>query len=407
MNLEELLSEPAVRAARAIVHRRDKETLDEQIRLVSIPAPTGGEAERGAYVRHRFEELGLQDLETDGAGNVLGTLSHGVSRTGDQAAPVLVSAHLDTIFPPGTEVRPRIEGERVFAPGITDNARGLAAILAIARALREADVATERPLLFVATVGEEGIGDLKGVKHLFREGSPHRYAEAFVSLDGAGLTRIVNQAIGARRLRARMKGLGGHSWGDRGVANPAHAIGESIARLGELFPPHPQQWSVTVGRLGGGTSVNSIPEEAWMEIDLRSDGAETLRFLERGATEILQHSLQQEMARSTKGTPLVLEIERIGDRPCGFTPPDVPLLKAACTATRLIGSVPELTASSTDANVPIALGIPALAMGAGGRAGGVHTLDEWFENHGGALGIERALLTVLAIAGVRRSDQVA
>jgi tripeptide aminopeptidase len=339
----------------------------------------------------------------DAVGNVLALLP-GAQISGGRS-PVLLTAHLDTIFPNGTTIEPRTEGSRVFAPGITDNSRGLAAMLAIASVLREARITTEHPLLFVATVGEEGLGDLRGVKHLFREGSVHRKARAFISLDGAGVSRIVNQAIGAARLRATVRGLGGHSWGDRGMPNPAHALGLAIARLREIRGEDGSATSVAVGRLGGGTSVNAIPSEAWAEIDLRSDRGSALAALEEECRAILAAAVREEIDTARRDLPLVLDVEKIGDRPCGVTPATEPLVEAALAATRLLGAVADLTASSTDANVPISLGIPAVAMGAGGRAGGVHTEDEWFENHSGALGIERALLTVLAVAGVAGLDQ--
>ncbi|MEX2583230.1 MAG: M20/M25/M40 family metallo-hydrolase [Gemmatimonadota bacterium] len=405
MNVQSVISHPMVRTARSAIHSRDRGTVEEQIRIVSIPAPTGLEAERGKYVRQRFQELGLAGIRVDEVGNVIGFL--GEDEWLRQGEPVLLTAHLDTIFPDGTAVEPQREGNRIRAPGITDNSRGLAGILAIAEALREARISTDRPLAFVATVGEEGLGDLRGVKHLFRPGSPFLAAAAFISLDGAGIGRIVNRAIGARRWRATVSGLGGHSWGDRGLANPVHALGLAIARVREIRLPDGADFAVNVGRIQGGTSVNAIPSEAWLELDLRSADADTLGSLETEARQALESSVRDEIDGSTRGVPLVISIETIGDRPCGATPDDDPLVQAAVAATRLLGSVPELTSSSTDANVPIALGIPAIAMGAGGQAGGVHTTDEWYENRGGPVGIERALLTVLAVAGVRGLDQEA
>jgi tripeptide aminopeptidase len=405
MNLQSLLSHPMVRTARSAIHSRDGETVEEQIRLVSIPAPTGAESERGRYVQKRFEELGLERPRVDEVGNVLGSLGRPAGPRNGESGPVLLTAHLDTIFPDGTPIEPRRHGGRIMAPGITDNARGLAAILAIAAALREAGITTRRPLVFVATVGEEGLGDLRGVKHLFRPGSPYLSAAAFISLDGAGISRIVNRAIGACRWRVTASGLGGHSWGDRGLANPVHALGLAIAKLREIRLDGDPDFSVNIGRIGGGTSVNAIASDAWLELDLRSEDGPTLVTLRTRARTALDTALRQEIDESSRGVPLVMKVETIGERPCGRTPSDDPVVEAAVAATRVVGSVPELAASSTDANVPIALRVPAVAMGAGGRAGGVHTTDEWFENQGGALGIERALLTVLAVAGVEGLDQ--
>jgi tripeptide aminopeptidase len=403
MDLESMVSHPVVRAARAAVLRRDRATLDEQIRIAGIPAPTGGERDRAAYIRERFVRLGLEGVTMDEVGNVIGR------RPGwgpaEKGAKVLVTAHLDTVFPPGTEVVPRTEGQRVFGPGITDNARGLAAMLAIVEALRESEVGTNRPLVFIATVGEEGVGDLRGVKHLFRDGSPYRDAAAFFSIDGAGSTRIVHEAIGSYRLRATIAGLGGHSWGDRGLANPVHALGRAIGELSALAEGEQVHCAVNVGRAGGGTSVNSIPAEAWLELDLRSDDAAMLERLEGEARAALERGVRTETDSCARGGPLVLTVDRIGNRPCGGIPRDSEIVEAAVAATRLVGRVPDLAASSTDANVPISLGIPAIAMGAGGRAGGIHTTEEWFENHGGAQGVERVLLAILGIAGVGDLDQ--
>ncbi|MEX2569815.1 MAG: M20/M25/M40 family metallo-hydrolase [Gemmatimonadota bacterium] len=412
MNLEPLAAHPAVRAARTVLRDRDRATVEEQVQLASIPAPSGMEGERGAYVAERFRELDLAGVAVDEVGNVHGALTAstspgGQAKSGSGGEPILVTAHLDTIFPDGTPITPRTKGDRIFAPGITDNCRGLAAILAIGTAIREAGVSTRRPLVFIATVGEEGVGDLCGVKHLFRDESPFREASAFISIDGAGLTRIVHRAIGSCRLRVSVKGLGGHSWGDRGLANPIHALGLAIGRLRELRPDDGEAFAVNVGRIGGGTSVNAISGEAWLELDLRSEDGPTLEGLQKRAREILEAAVREEIDGSTRGAPLVMDIEKIGDRPCGQTPPDDPLVEAAVAATRLIGGSPKLTASSTDANVPISLGVPALAMGAGGRAGGIHTTDEWYENEGGIEGLERGLLTVLAVAGIAGLDQEA
>jgi tripeptide aminopeptidase len=403
MNLTEITADPRVRAARSLIQERDDETLREQLHLVSIAAPTGDEAERGAYVERRFAELGLERLHVDEVGNVIGTLPQ--PDANGSAHPVILAAHLDTVFPAGTALAPRTEGSRIIAPGITDNARGLAGMLALAAVLREAGIATHRPVIMVATVGEEGLGDLRGVKHLFREGSPMREAAAFVSLDGAGISRIVNRAIGATRLRATISGIGGHSWGDRGRPNPAHALGLAIAGLRALQPPHRDAGSLSVGRLGGGTSVNAIPSEAWLELDLRSENGATLAELESSARAAFEEATRRENGAGAAAAPLSLEIETIGARPGGITPPESDLVRVAVEATRMLGGAPQLTASSTDANVPIALGIPAVAIGAGGQAGGVHTEGEWYENGGGVQGIERALLTLVAAAGLHGRDQ--
>ncbi|HEV2146257.1 MAG TPA: M20/M25/M40 family metallo-hydrolase [Longimicrobiaceae bacterium] len=398
MHLDALLAHPDVRRARARIHETDDETLREQVALVRVPAPSLAEAERAARVRDRFAELGLASIEEDAVGNVLAALP---DPTAPESEPVVVSAHLDTVFPAGTDLTPRYQDERICAPGITDNGRGLAALLAIARVLQEAGIRTVRPLVLAATVGEEGIGDLRGVKHLFREGAPLRGAAAFLSLDGSGTGRIVHRAIGSRRLRVTVRGPGGHSWSDRGAANPVQALSAAVVALGGVRPPANARSALTVARIGGGTSVNSIPAEAWAEVDIRSDTPGPLARLEEQLRHAVADAIDAEnRGRSRRGPGLAAQIDLIGDRPSGETDADSALVRAAVAVTHALGDNPELAASSTDSNVAISLGIPAITIGAGGESGGVHTLGEWYSNRGGPRGIERALLVTLAVAGV-------
>ncbi|HEX2091002.1 MAG TPA: M20/M25/M40 family metallo-hydrolase [Longimicrobiaceae bacterium] len=398
MHLDALLAHPAVRRACARVHETDEQTLREQRELVRIPAPSFAEAERAARVRARFEEIGLARIERDEVGNVLARLGDPLEAA---AEPVLVAAHLDTVFPAGTDLTPRTRGERIYAPGITDNARGLAALLALARVLADTGICTVRPLLLAATVGEEGVGDLRGVKHLFREGSPLRTAAAFISFDGSGSGRIVHRAVGSLRLRVTVRGPGGHSWADRGTANPVQALATGVAALRELVPPPSTRSALTVTRIGGGTSINSIPADAWAEIDIRSEMPSALSRLEAGVREAVSAAVEASArGRGYRARPLTLSWEVIGDRPSGATDPDSELVRTAVAVTRALGETAELAGSSTDANVPISLGIPAITIGVGGESGGVHTLEEWYCNRGGPRGIERALLIVLAAAGV-------
>jgi acetylornithine deacetylase/succinyl-diaminopimelate desuccinylase-like protein len=386
-----------VQRARALVHAADARTLDEQITLARIPAPTFAEAERGGYVRERFNALGLDAVATDEVGNVSAVLSGAEAK----AAPLVLSAHLDTVFPAETDLTVRRRGAQIRIPGITDNARGLAAMLALADALVESGLRPSAPIAFVATVGEEGTGDLRGTKHLFREGSPLRETPAFISLDGSGLRRIVNRAVGSVRLRLVVRGPGGHSWADAGTANPIAAIAAAITRIEALERPDEPRTSAAVTRTGGGTSINAIPAEAWADVDLRSEGAAELERLEREARVALDEAVAAvNQARPAGTDPLTASVEPLGYRPAGTTPEDAPLVQAAIEATRAVHARPLLVASSTDANVPISLGIPAITLGAGGEGGGIHTTDEWFSNRGGVLGIERALLTALSIAGV-------
>lgn len=396
-DIDALVRHPATTRARRILRDTDGQTIADLVELVQIPAPPFGEAARAARVRERFTESGLADPEIDEVGNVIARLPGG----GNGHHPVIVAAHLDTIFPEGTDLTVRRKGKRLFAPGIADNARGLAALLALARALVGAGALTRHPIIFAATVGEEGEGDLRGVKHMFREGSAWREIKGFISLDGTGRRRIVHQAVGSRRLRVTITGPGGHSWADWGRANPIHALGLAVAEVARYAPPRAPRTAATVARIGGGTSVNAIPEDAWLELDLRSEGSDALADLEERVRQALESAIDEVNRRRSSGTPaLELRFTIIGDRPSGGISPDSAIVAAARAATRFIGEVPELSASSTDANVPISLGIPAIAIGAGGISGGTHTTGEWYENEGGVEGLERALLTTLAVAGI-------
>lgn len=391
-----LTSASTLRPLRELAHRTDDTTLRDQLELVRIPAPPFGEAERGARVLERFREIGFGDAAADEVGNVVATLAGAPG-----ASPVVVAAHLDTVFPAGTPVEPRQEGNRFYAPGITDNSRGLAGMLAIARVVRASGVRTRRPILFVATVGEEGTGDLRGVKHLFREGSPLRTAAGFVALDGSGMRRIVHRAIGSRRLRVTVEGPGGHSWADRGTANPIVALSAATAEVSTLALPHPGRSSLTVARIGGGTSINAIPDSAWLEIDMRSDAPGVLGELEASVRGIVSRVVREESNGRRPGTQALRhEVRVIGDRPSGETPARSELVAISSRVTTLLGSRAELVSSSTDANVPMALGIPSIAIGVGGDSGGIHTTDEWYANDNGAAGVERALLIIMEAAGV-------
>jgi tripeptide aminopeptidase len=393
--IDSLLSHARVRAARAHIERSDETTLARQAALSSIPAPTGAETARAVRVAEMFRDVGLDGVTVDDVGNVRGW--HGGPA---HAAPphddcVVLSAHLDTVFGPELDVSVARRGPRLEGPGIADNARGLAALVTIGEALVRARVTTRRPVLLAATVGEEGSGDLRGVRHLFHAMRPH----AFIALDGAGIERIVHRALGARRYRITYLGPGGHSWAAFGVANPATAVGNAVAALARI-PTHdaPRTTHVVV-RLGGGTSLNSIPQSAWLDVDLRSEEPRALERIDEKVQEIAMQMLDEENRRRIPRTaPLTVEIRRIGDRPSGLTPRTHPLVQTAVAATRAVGHEHQLACASTDANVPIALGVPAVALGAGGRAGDAHLPTEWYENEKGALGIVRALLVTAAMA---------
>src|SRR5881296_1372665 len=400
--ISRLLAHDRIRAARHHIERTDEGTLARQAALSAIPAPTGAEGRRAAHVAELFRTIGLCDVMVDQVGNVHGWLG----RNGERCAPVVLAAHLDTVFGAEVDVAVERRGQRLEGPGISDNARGLAALVAVAEAMVAARVPVTRPILFAATVGEEGSGDLRGVKYLLngnRETGNGKPA-AFIALDGAGLDRVIHRALGSKRYHVTFRGPGGHSWAAFGVANPANAVGRATALLADLpsraAPPAPRTTCAVV-RLGGGTGLNSIPQEAWLDLDLRSEDPKALAQLDVTVRAALDRALDDENRRRAPGTsPLTLERQPVGDRPSGVTPRTHPLVLAAVAANRVLGRDAELASASTDANVPIALGIPAIALGAGGKAGDAHLATEWYENTEGALGIVRALLVTLAMAGV-------
>jgi len=395
-----LLAHERIRAARHHIERTDEVTLARQAALSTIPAPTGAEGRRAARVAELFREIGLSDVSIDHAGNVHGWLG----KNGDKsAAPVVLAAHLDTVFGAEVDVAVERRGQRLEGPGISDNARGLAALVAVAEAMVAARVPATRPILFAATVGEEGSGDLRGVKYLLngkRETGNGKPA-AFIALDGAGLDRVIHRALGSKRYHVTFRGPGGHSWAAFGVANPANAVGRAAALLADLAPQHAPRTTCAVVRLGGGTGLNSIPQEAWLDLDLRSEDPRALAQLDVTVRTALERAADDENRRRTAGSPtLRVEIQLLGDRPSGITPRAHPLVQAAVAANRALGRDAELASASTDANVAIALGIPAIALGAGGKAGDAHLATEWYENVEGALGIIRALLVTAAMAEV-------
>jgi acetylornithine deacetylase/succinyl-diaminopimelate desuccinylase-like protein len=301
------------------------------------------------------------------------------------------------VFGPDVPIEIRHDGEVWTGPGVADNARGLAVTLAVFRALVHAGATSHHPILFAYTVGEEGRGDLRGVKHLLRDGSPLTDVAAFIAVDCSGLRRIVHNALGSRRIRITVSGPGGHSWTDWGRVNPANAVAEFIHRLLEFDLPLDPRTSLTVARLGGGTSINAIPAESWVELDVRSEANDMLRQLELQIRDALASSIAGEQD-GAEGS-LTTAVELIGERPAGKLPVEHPLVQAADEATRDIGVEPEHGISSTDANVPQALGIPAIALGAGGRSGDTHTVNEWFEDTDGAAGAIRLLYILSAVAG--------
>lgn len=367
----------------------DSRLMETQVAIAQIAAPTGDESDRAHWVASRFEAFGLEAVDIDSAGNVIGR------RRGQRdLPPIAVCAHLDTVFPRATEHSIRQMGARYFGPSITDNSRGVAAMLAIVEALNASALGVDRPIEFVGTTGEEGTGDLRGAKHFFatRGASTHMA----VIIDGAGDERIVHRALGSRRFRASFDGPGGHSWSAFGTPNAVHAAAAAASAIAALPLPRAPRTTVTVARIGGGLSVNSIPQHAWLEIDLRSSSAAVLSTVGARIVDVIREAAVAENQRSTPGTaPLRPNVITIGDRPCGEVDEAHPLVQNAIRVTRRIAREPDLAMSSTDANVPISMGIPAIAIGAGGRGGDTHTSAEWFENVDGLRGVARAMAIIL------------
>ena len=380
-------------SAHARLAAADDSLIETQVAIARIPAPTGRESARAAWFADALRRRGARSVMSDQAGNVIARFE---GTTDD--APVVVLSHLDTVFAPETPCEIRRDGTRLVGPGVNDNARGLAAALAIAGELAGGGIVTRRPVVIVATTGEEGAGDLRGCKHLF---ATQPLAAAAIALDGAGDDRIVNRALGSRRLRIGFDGPGGHSWAAFGIVNAAHAAAICAARVARLPLPSNPRATATVGRIGGGLSVNSIPAHAWLEVDVRSGDHATLERLERDVRRAVEAAVNEENERRTPGTaPLSASVERFGDRPSGETPADHPLVQLAASITTELGSRPRLAIASTDANVPMSLGIPAIAIGAGGVGGEAHTDQEWFENVEGPRGVARALAIIVAAANL-------
>jgi tripeptide aminopeptidase len=386
--LEELGQRSDVAGAVAWARERDEETLGVQVELSEIPSPPFGEERRAARVAELFREAGLEPF-SDEVGNVVALRPGSANGIG----PLVVSAHLDTVFPEGTDVAVTRDGDVYRGPGISDDARGLGALVALARMLQASAIRTEAPLLLVATVGEEGAGDLRGVKSLFGQGGAGRDASGFISLDGAGAERIVVDGLGARRYRVEITGPGGHSWVDWGTPNPIHLVARLGDGLTELTLPAAPRCTLTLARIGGGKSINAIPQGAWVEVDTRSASTDDLDDLERAI-----RAAADRVAGGQGG--IGVDVAVIGDRPAGSTDRGTLLVRAAIAATEALGGDPFLALSSTDANVPMALGIPAVTVGCGGEAGQAHTTEEWYRNVGGPEGIIRALHTILLTAGV-------
>ncbi|MGD9904686.1 MAG: M20/M25/M40 family metallo-hydrolase [Vicinamibacterales bacterium] len=385
-----LLHDAAVTAALSAARADEARTIAEQVEICEVEAPPFKESKRAELYARKFRELGLRNVRIDTVGNVLG------ERPGAGARPHLVlAAHLDTVFPEGTDVRTTRDGTVIRGPGIGDDCRGLAVVLAVIRALAAGNVQTPGSITFVGNVGEEGLGDLRGVKHLFDEGLKGRI-DRFVSIDGTGLG-ITHISVGSLRYRVTFKGPGGHSYGAFGMVNPIHALGRAMAAIGDFEVPGEPKTTFNVGRIGGGTSVNSIPFEAWMEVDMRSADQASLQSLDARFHTAVDDAVAAENVR-WGSRALSVDKALVGNRPAGRAEATSPIVQAAVSVTRALGLAVTLDEGSTDANYPQSLGVPALTIDGGGRGRGAHALDESFDTTDSWMGTQRALLLTIALA---------
>jgi acetylornithine deacetylase/succinyl-diaminopimelate desuccinylase-like protein len=392
-----------VRAAFQAIDSLQDQGRADLITLTEIPAPPFMETERARAYAEMLRQAGADSVWTDDIGNVL-SLRRG--RSGDRT--VAIDAHLDTVFPEGTDVSVRVRGDTLLAPGVGDDTQGLVLVLTVLRALEAADIQTEGDILIIATVGEEGLGDLRGVKHLFRPGGPE--IDSWIAVDGGDASRVAHQAVGSYRYRITVRGPGGHSWGAFGLANPHHALARMIHHFVEAADPYTREGTKTsynIGRIGGGTSINSIPFESWMEVDMRSLSPERLDHIEGLLIEAVDRGLAGQNDLRRQGDEMDVEVASVGRRPSGSVAEETALVQRAVAATRYVGVEPVLGSGSTNSNIPISLGVPAVTIGKGGRSQGAHSLDEWIVLEGTAAAARKALLIVLAEADVStpRSDQ--
>ncbi|MFK8042557.1 M20/M25/M40 family metallo-hydrolase [Congregibacter sp.] len=394
--MEALTTDSRVQAALDYVLTIEDQSRAELIELTEIPAPPFKEEIRAAHFAKMLRARGLKDVSIDGAGNVIGRRP---GKSGDKV--VAYAAHLDTVFPEGTDVTVKFEGEKMVSPGIGDNTRGLVTLLEVISAFDSAGIETEADVLFIGNVGEEGLGDLRGVKYLFRDGAEK--IDTFIAVDGGNAERIVYGGVGSHRYRVTFRGPGGHSWGAFGLANPQHALGRAIALFDEHAPSVTsvgEKTSYNVGRIGGGTSINSIPFEAWMEIDMRSGNQGKLDDIDAVLQSAIQTALEQENEGRLDGPPLTVDVDRVGTRPAAKGDASSALVQRAMAATTALGVAPSLQISSTDSNLPISKGIPAVTMSRGGKSGKAHSLHEWWQPIDAHLGPQIGILTILAEAGL-------
>lgn len=397
--IKELGKNPQIVSAFSLIEKESALTLADHILLTEIEAPPFKEEKRAIQFKKMLEAIGgLDSVWIDKEGNVIA-----LRRGKKGGKTVALDAHLDTVFPEGTDVKVKMKGDTLYAPGAADDTRGLAMILRVLRAMNEAKIETEADVLLIGTVGEEGLGDLRGVKYLFSGEGPD--IDSWISIDGGSIGRVNNQGLGSYRYRITFKGPGGHSWGAFGLGNPHHALGSAINNFvqeADRFTAYGPKTSYNVGRIGGGTSINSVPFTSWMEIDMRSVSPSRLDTMEGILKKAVNMALEEQNKIRRIGAALTVDFEKIGDRPSGELSMELPLIQRAMSATAFFGKRPQLTRGSTNSNIPISKGIPAVTIGRGGVGRNAHSLHEWWLDKEGYKATQLSLLLLVAESGLAK-----
>ena len=395
-NIKKIANNNKVKKAFKYIIDVEDKTNKNLIELTEIEAPPFKEEKRAKEFSERLKLAGIEKVWIDSIGNVIGFLEGSIGNKN-----IAIDAHLDTVFPEGTDVKVQIKNDTLFAPGIGDDTRGLAMILTIAETIVNSEIKPVDNILFIGTVGEEGLGDLRGVRYLFKNNEPK--IDSWIAIDGGSIGRVNNQALGSYRYEVIFDGPGGHSWGAFGLVNPHHALGAGIKNFVEkadIYTDSGPKTSYNVGIISGGTSINSIPFKSSMQIDIRSIDPNRLNDMEEILFNSMNKALDEQNAIKRSGPDLKLTINKIGNRPSGKVDESVPLIQKTIAATQYMGIEPRLTIGSTDSNIPISLGLPAVTIGRGGEGGGAHSLDEWWLNKDGYRSIQLALLILLSESGI-------
>lgn len=394
--IDKITKDKKIQKAFQVIEDLEPTTMKELIELTQIPAPPFGENKRAERYQQMLKEAGVDSTWTDEVGNVIA-----LRKGKGNGKTIALEAHLDTVFPLETDVNVKFKGDTLFAPGVGDDTRGLSMLLTVLKSLNKASIVTASDILFIGAVGEEGLGDLRGVRNLFKPSKTR--IDSYIAIDGGDIGRINNKGLGSLRYKVTFNGPGGHSWGAFGLANPHHAMGKAIDYFNTAANAYVESGPKTtfnIGRIGGGTSVNSIPFETWIEVDMRSVSPEKLTGIENIFLAQINKALNDFNTTVKKGPKLTLNLEKIGERPSGELPESLPLIQRAIAATSYFKAEPVLTHGSTNSNIPISLGVPSITIGRGGKSGGAHSLDEWWLNEKGADAIKLALLILVAEAGI-------